>query len=370
MKNLKYLFLLIFLIVGCEEDITLIQYTLTTQVTPTGSGTVSPSSGNFDEGVSVTISATATENYNFLRWTGTANSTANPYTFTMNSNANITAEFELVDSDGDGVLDDKDLCSETLDGETVDENGCSDSQKDTDGDGLTNDKDTCNDTPEGEDIDENGCSISDKISLGRLIWYPFNNNAKNKVSSKYDGLVEGPTLVPDRFGNNHSAYSFKGNNDRIYTSTDTEFNNLKKISISLWYNMNSHKNYNHFINQEGKYALAENLNADTKIYFYYDDSNFIKTGQKSPLNVWNHLVITYEFKTGFINESICKIYLNNTIVGSFTTTKDLENTTKNLIIGNYGETPSAINGFDGIIDDIMIWDRVLSPDEVLYLYLN
>ena len=39
-------------------------------------------------------------------------------------------------------------------GETVDENGCSDSQKDTDGDGVTDDIDQCP-TPSGQSVDEN-----------------------------------------------------------------------------------------------------------------------------------------------------------------------------------------------------------------------
>jgi len=170
-------------------------YTLTTQVTPEGAGTVTPSSGTYDEGSSVTISATPSENYSFKQWTGTGSGTANPLTFKIISNTTITAEFEFIDADndgvtdaldkcpdtpagstvnaegcatseldtdGDGVTDDIDKCSETPDGETVDENGCSDSQKDTDGDGVTDDIDTCPDTPDGEIVDENGCTVPPK----------------------------------------------------------------------------------------------------------------------------------------------------------------------------------------------------------------
>ena len=44
---------------------------------------------------------------------------------------------------GDGVTDDLDQCPDTQSGETVDANGCSDSQKDSDGDGVTDDLDQC-----------------------------------------------------------------------------------------------------------------------------------------------------------------------------------------------------------------------------------
>ena len=46
----------------------------------------------------------------------------------------------------------------TPNGATVDANGCADSQKDTDGDGITDDLDTCSDSPEGSTVDANGCA--------------------------------------------------------------------------------------------------------------------------------------------------------------------------------------------------------------------
>ena len=75
-------------------------YALT--VTPTGAGTVNPSSGTYDDGESVTIAATPSANYNFKKWTGTGSGTANPLTFKIISNTTVTAEFEIIDADADG----------------------------------------------------------------------------------------------------------------------------------------------------------------------------------------------------------------------------------------------------------------------------
>ena len=71
-----------------------------------------------------------------------------------------------IDSDGDGVADVDDTCPDTPIGEAVDANGCSDSQKDTDADGVTDDVDACPDTPTGEAVDANGCSDSQKDTDG------------------------------------------------------------------------------------------------------------------------------------------------------------------------------------------------------------
>ena len=64
----------------------------------------------------------------------------------------------VVDSDGDGVLDDVDLCSGTPEGVEVDEFGCE--IKDEDGDGVLDDVDDCLGTPEGVEVDEFGCEKS------------------------------------------------------------------------------------------------------------------------------------------------------------------------------------------------------------------
>jgi len=69
-----------------------------------------------------------------------------------------------LDTDMDGVTDDADLCPDTPNGETVDSDGCSDSQKDSDTDGVADDIDLCPDTPIGESVDSNGCSDSQKDS--------------------------------------------------------------------------------------------------------------------------------------------------------------------------------------------------------------
>jgi hypothetical protein len=73
------------------------QYYLTMQVSPSGSGTVTPSSGWYDSGSSVQISASPSSNYRFDHWTGSGtgsySGTSNPATVTMNGPITETAYF-------------------------------------------------------------------------------------------------------------------------------------------------------------------------------------------------------------------------------------------------------------------------------------
>ncbi len=61
-----------------------------------------------------------------------------------------------VDTDGDGVPDNRDRCPNTPAGVPVDVNGC---PKDSDGDGVYDYLDKCPDTPAGVAVDEDGCPL-------------------------------------------------------------------------------------------------------------------------------------------------------------------------------------------------------------------
>jgi OOP family OmpA-OmpF porin len=68
------------------------------------------------------------------------------------------------DTDSDGVKDAADRCPGTTGGETVDAEGCAPSQKDADADNVVDSQDKCPRTPAGETADKSGCSPSQRDS--------------------------------------------------------------------------------------------------------------------------------------------------------------------------------------------------------------
>lgn len=76
--------------------------------------------------------------------------------------APMAAAAAPMDSDGDGVTDDKDRCPNTPAGAEVDMNGCA---LDSDGDGVADYKDQCANTPAGVKVDATGCPIKDEVVL-------------------------------------------------------------------------------------------------------------------------------------------------------------------------------------------------------------
>jgi len=69
------------------------RYNLTTNVSPTEGGSVSPSGGAYDAGVTVTITATANSGYVFDFWSGSASGTSPTTTVVMDAHKSVTAHF-------------------------------------------------------------------------------------------------------------------------------------------------------------------------------------------------------------------------------------------------------------------------------------
>ncbi len=74
------------------------QFQLTTSASPLGSGSVTPTSGNYTAGSVVALSATPAAGYAFLNWTSSPGSVANPTsantTITMSAAESVTANFQ------------------------------------------------------------------------------------------------------------------------------------------------------------------------------------------------------------------------------------------------------------------------------------
>jgi len=71
-------------------------YTLTTNVFPSGGGSVSrsPNQTNYTYGTNVTVTATVVSGYTFTGWSGASTSTSSSVTVTMNEDKTLTANFQ------------------------------------------------------------------------------------------------------------------------------------------------------------------------------------------------------------------------------------------------------------------------------------
>ena len=129
------------------------------------------------------------------------------------------------DVDNDSILNDIDLCPFTPHGESVDENGCSISQKDSDGDGVKDDKDLCPDTPSGVQVDDKGCPLPLFIENMTFIEKVYPNPTKDIVRINFNRLLNIKDIYfVDLSGKKNSPVSVK----KIKEGIEVDINNLRK----------------------------------------------------------------------------------------------------------------------------------------------
>jgi len=88
------LLLIFLLLITCDKDDPIVQYSLSVEVTPTDGGTVTPDEGTYPDGTKISLLGTPSPEYIFKEWNGGVTGTTNPISVTMSSNKNITGVFE------------------------------------------------------------------------------------------------------------------------------------------------------------------------------------------------------------------------------------------------------------------------------------
>jgi hypothetical protein len=113
MKNLFILPLVLgFFILSCTTANNP-TYQITTTVSPSEGGTISPSSGTYSEGEVVSLTANPSTGWRFIRWEGDWSGAVNPVNIGMNRNYNIVGIFEkrnyplTINIDGDGEVEER-----------------------------------------------------------------------------------------------------------------------------------------------------------------------------------------------------------------------------------------------------------------------
>jgi hypothetical protein len=211
-------------------------------------------------------------------------------------------------------------------------------------------------------------SLSGSLQSGLAGYWPFCGNADDDSGNGNNGTVYGATLTTDRFGNANSAYNFvKTNNNYIQMNNTVGNFGTSDFSISVWFlttdNISSHIINKRFSQSWGNYWEL------TKFLFGINETNndlnynFIINNQPQTPNVWYNLIV---IRNGYT----LKYYINGLLYQTVTTSviNNISNTS-NLVIGSV-ITPlnGILQSHDGKIDDIGIWNRALTQQEITQLY--
>jgi len=204
--------------------------------------------------------------------------------------------------------------------------------------------------------------IPDSLEQGIIAHYPFNGNANDASGHGYHGVTHNATLSVDRFGDPNKAYGFDGMRDYIEIPDIGTYDQLTE-SLWVYYKgtpyiavLNCHTewsaNYLHFEITDNRVEFA--IHGDNSDQF----SNFIFG--PSTLNQWHHIAVSYDSATGKI-----RFYIDGALDAGRQYDVPRPVTVGPAWIGGWN---GEARWFLGSLDDIRIYDRVLSASEIQTLY--
>ncbi len=204
-------------------------------------------------------------------------------------------------------------------------------------------------------------------SNGLVGWWPFNGNANDESGNGNNGTVNGAALSADRDGKLNGAYSFDGVDDFILCSPNKVYLNSKSFSWSFWVKKNTLDNSGIFLTQGDPKSntglhLCYTANSIFRFGFYNNDLD-TKTSNLD-INNWYLYSGTYDATT-----KERKLYINGVLNNTDKAISDYLGSGALYFGGTYSNTvgwgKSSINGK---LDDIGIWNRVLTQVEITNLY--
>jgi hypothetical protein len=194
---------------------------------------------------------------------------------------------------------------------------------------------------------------------GLVGYWPFNSNAHDESGNGNDGIVNGATLTEDRFGNANSAFEFDGVNDYIFIQNSSSLSITSEITISAWIKRNTLDNqYREIVRKGFDFFLL--VNNQNELGLGINGSLYSDGYPLSGVGEWEHVVGVYSDA-----ENLAFLYLDGSLVYTIQTSLVLQAGSDNLRIGSTNINHQI---FAGAIDDVLIYSKALSEQEVQALY--
>jgi hypothetical protein len=224
---------------------------------------------------------------------------------------------------------------------------------------------------------------------GLVGWWPFTGNANDESGNGNNATVNGAVLTSDRFGNSNAAYSYDGINDYLHGNASS-FPSVYR-TIALWFyttNINvgsaGMQVFGYGGDLCGQSWLMHMDNSTPLTSFFTDNSYEVSIGcnnwltalpfgvngsPANPNNNWHHWVATNG--PGGID-----FYFDGNYAGGITTS--IGNTMvagKKFFMGSCPDSTGLVayqdaylNNWNGKLDDIGVWNRQLTQQEITALY--
>lgn len=227
----------------------------------------------------------------------------------------------------------------------------------------------CNDDAAVPVNNPSAACLPQSLQSGLIAAYPFGNSGFNDVAGNADLTASLATPASDRDGNTNCAVQFQGNDYSYLMTQDTNwFNNLNEFSIALWYQpLGTQNGYEllagrgdglHCPDTFGEWSVG--LHDMRRAVFGHGNSVWEQPTASGVTDAWKFVTVTCNKA-----DNTLKIYMNGQLMETKTG------------LGNCGIGPVTVSdmgnfyigtNFNGKIDDVVIYNRVLAPAEINSLF--
>ena len=212
-------------------------------------------------------------------------------------------------------------------------------------------------------------NVPDNVPTEGLVgWWPFNGGANDESEFSNNGVVNGATLTADRFGTINSAYLFDGLDDFIRSTS--VISNIDTVSMSMWIQLNSNQGGSFIhIGHDSNYPECDGFglgNGDGGSYYYAGLNLLTLSSCNGWINSTVDLTVSNWFHLVFVKENLSgSYYLDGDFLGSQNLIA-INQPSDSVYFGNVAD--SGALSMHGKLDDVGIWNRALTDEEVLGLY--
>jgi hypothetical protein len=206
---------------------------------------------------------------------------------------------------------------------------------------------------------------------GLVGWWPFNGNANDESGNANNGTIQNGVLsTNDRYSNQNSAYDFDGTNDQIEVSNSISISPSQYVSVNTWIYPRAYEDNKHCVSKGSHINLTYRSfgilgpESNNKARFFVSNGSIeqgISTLTTLTLNQWYQI-------TGVYDGSTLKIYVNGVLDNQLNFTGLINQNSEPLLFGSHKYYSFSDYWFNGKIDDIGIWNRALTQQEITDLY--
>jgi chitodextrinase len=209
-------------------------------------------------------------------------------------------------------------------------------------------------------------STTPAVAQGKVADYQFNGDGTDETTFGNHADISSATLATDRFGFGNSALLLNGTSSEVSAANGAQLNS-GTTTVSFWVKVNSLPgNGEAFLFSYGGWQERFKLSLPThgKVVWTTNHTNGISDmdaggGNELPVGIWKQVVVVHDGTSD-------KIFIDGVLKATKAVAGLLNPTTKPLGIGY-----NAIDGgnwFDGLLDDIAIYNYALSDTEIGALY--